>query len=124
MVLIIILAIVTRGNGEDDGTRGAVPDATLEISTKDRPFLRVESSAKNYAQARARLAGHEDFVSPNGKVVSYEVDADLYAELEDILGVVYTEEDLASQARWEEQFHHYDLECRFAIGNQLGSGDR
>ena len=94
MVLIIILAIV--------------PDATLEISTKDRPFLRVESSAKNYAQARARLAGHEDFVSPNGKVVSYEVDADLYAELEDILGVVYTEEDLASQARWEEQFHHYD----------------
>ena len=108
MVLIIILAIVTGGNGEDDGTRGAAPDATLEISTKDRPFLRVESSAKNYAQARARLAGHEDFVSPNGKVVSYEVDADLYAELEDILGVVYTEEDLASQARWKEQFHHYD----------------
>ena len=108
LVLIFFLVIATGCNGEDKGKRGAAPDATLEISTKDRPFLRVESSAKNYAEARARLAGHEDFVSPNGKVVSFEVDADLYAELEDILGVVYTEEDLASQARWKEQFHHYD----------------
>lgn len=108
LVLIIVLAIVTGGNGEDNETPRVAPDATLEISTQDRPFLRVEPSAKNYAQAKARLAGHEDFVSPNGKIASYKVDADLYAELEDILGVVYTDEDLARQARWKEQFHHYD----------------
>ena len=87
LIAICYVANLGDDNGDGDGTDRPARDATLEIHTPGKPVMLVEASANNYAKVRARLAGHKSLVFPGGKRIIYEVDAGLYAEIEDILGV-------------------------------------
>ena len=87
IIAIFYVADCGGDNGNGGGTDRPARDATLEIGTPGKPLLLVEASATNYAKVRARLAGHKSLVFPGGSRIIYEVDAGLYAEIEDILGI-------------------------------------